>query len=236
VSSKTIYGKDLNGKDRNVSVESYPRCPTCERELIHNPFFFDTKSHSNEEGDEYYGESVYMIYRCIDLKCNQLVTITYYLDPNALHDECFELISSYPAQPLPQLTELLRRKNIPEQVRADILECGECAKHELYQAFGSMARRVIHSVCASKNAVGKDLAQQIDNLLANSTFTQEIADRAHEIRCLGRNGAHPEWEPLYKNHAENGLAHLIWITQKVYPEPELPPPTDHEYRKNLKKR
>lgn len=233
MSPKLIFGKDRSGKERNFPVEQFPRCPKCEKILSHSPIFFEAETHTNEEGDEYHGQSVSLVYQCDVFECKQLVTVRYYLDPNSCHDEYFELVSSYPAQPLSQLTKLLKRKNIPDQVRSDILECGECAKYELYQAFGSMVRRVMHSICADNGALGNNLAEQIESLRANSIFTGEIADRAHEIRSLGRNGAHPEWEPLSENHVQSGLAHIIWITQKVYPEPEPPPPPDLEFRNTL---
>lgn len=236
MSPKRIFGRDRSGKMRDFPVEQFPLCPSCEKILSHSPIFFEAKTHTNEDGDEYHGQSVSLVYQCNIVECEQLVTVKYYLDPNSIHDEYFEIISSYPAQPLTHLTKLLERKNIPDQVRSDILECGECAKYELYQAFGAMVRRVMHSICADKGAQGNDLARQINFLLANSTFTVEVADRAHEIRSLGRNAAHPEWEPLYRNHVESGLAHIIWITQKVYPEPELPPPPDLDFRNTLRLR
>lgn len=47
----------------------------------------------------------------------------------------------------------------------DLLEADRCFHSKLYNAFGALARRVVHSICADKGAYeARDLYIQIEDL------------------------------------------------------------------------
>lgn len=61
-----------------------------------------------------------------------------------------------------------------------------------------------------------DLYDQAEDLAANHKLNSDENRAAHEIRTLGRNGAHPEWEPVTEQMATIGWALLVWLCKHVY--------------------
>jgi hypothetical protein len=127
---------------------------------------------------------------------------------------------------LPPVSSLATdEEHIPELVRDDIREADRCYHNQLFNAFGAMARRVVHSICADKEAYEHNsLEVQINDLLTRSLITQEVSDRMHLLRKLGRNGAHPEWEIVSSEMAKTGWETMLWLVSEVYKTsvPELP--------------
>lgn len=224
---------DDSGHNQEIKISRQPVCPYCRSEDLqvmdcHGATLFD------EEGEDYYGEQLEVIFRCLRRPCSRFLIAEFYLDPNSIHElDGYELVKTHPPQPNLAIADLTRRIAIPEYVEADLGEAAECLKHELYQAFGVMARRTIHSICADKDADGRDLATQINSLRASGELTDEVADRAHELRTLGRHGAHPEWELLTKELADEGMLHLLWIVETLY---KAPPPRDRQFRRSAERR
>lgn len=125
--------------------------------------------------------------------------------------------------PSPDPSELTKIANIPDQVRDDLIEAESCYHANLPNAFGAMARRVIHSICEDKGAFDQNLFDQITALVGNGIFSQEIGERAHALRTLGRNAAHPEWEPVTQEMAREGIELLYWLVRTVYGHSNPPP-------------
>lgn len=108
-------------------------------------------------------------------------------------------------------------------VRDDLIETQVCLQNQCWNAFGAMARRTVHSICAERGCARGDLRDQIEELAANHTLNIEESRAAHEIRTLGRNGAHPEWEPVTEEMATSGWGLLVWLCKRLYePAPANP--------------
>ena len=61
-------------------------------------------------------------------------------------------------------------------------------------------RALVETVCKEKAAVGSNLEQKIDNLVANGVLTQAGAETLHSMRILGNEAAHE-----VKPHSEETL-------------------------------
>ncbi|HIA52404.1 MAG TPA: DUF4145 domain-containing protein [Candidatus Melainabacteria bacterium] len=121
-----------------------------------------------------------------------------------------------------QLTANLLQ-GLPSNVRDDVIESQACLQNKCWNAFGAMARRTVHSICADLGCSKGDLKDQIDELCALNRLKLEEANSAHEIRTLGRNGAHPEWEPVTEEMATSGWGLLIWLCKRLYEQPPASP-------------
>lgn len=128
--------------------------------------------------------------------------------------------------PLPPFTELVNEvSKVPQDVRKDLLQADRCYHNKLFNAFGAMARRVVHSICAAKGAYeAPNLHQQIEDIEKRNLITGKVASYMHSLRTMGRNGAHPEWEEVTPEMAEKGMKILLWLVKEVYEIdfPELP--------------
>lgn len=135
--------------------------------------------------------------------------------------------------PLPPFMDLVNEiKSVPSQVRKDLLEADRCYHNKLFNAFGAMARRVVHSVCANKKAfAASNLCQQIDDIRTRNLISSRAAEYMHSLRTMGRNGSHPEWEEITQEMADEGMKMLLWLIKDVY-EIDLPqPPTFSEKKR-----
>lgn len=220
-------------KSAQLLVNKKPICPWCEKSGNEKVIVFEGQTIYDED-DNYCGDFAKLVIKCQDDGCERYFVIEYYLDPNStVEAEGYELSSSSPPQPLLNVSEVLQKWTLPRDVMMDLQEAASCMKNDLYQAFGSMARRTVHSICADKNAVGSDLQVQIEFLRKNGTFSNDVADRAQELRTFGRHGAHPEWERVDRSRAENGMELLVWVVKTVY---QAPPPKDSNWRGTAKRR
>lgn len=125
--------------------------------------------------------------------------------------------------PLPPFTDLVNEvRLVPDLVRKDLLEADRCYHNKLFNAFGAMARRVVHSMCAAQGAyAAPNLHQQIEDIKNRNLVSSRVADYMHALRTMGRNGAHPEWEAVTEEMAEKGMKILLWLIKEVY-EIDLP--------------
>jgi tetratricopeptide (TPR) repeat protein len=87
-----------------------------------------------------------------------------------------------------QLTASLLQ-TLPSLVRDDLIETQVCLQNQCWNAFGAMARRTVHSICADLGCAKGDLNDQIEDLATNLKLNTDESRTAHEIRTLGRNGA-----------------------------------------------
>jgi tetratricopeptide (TPR) repeat protein len=114
-------------------------------------------------------------------------------------------------------------QNLPPLVRDDLIETQVCLQNKCWNAFGAMARRTVHSICADLGCAKGDLKDQIEDLAANHKLKTDESQTSHEIRTLGRNGAHPEWEPVTEQMATIGWGLLIWLCKRLYEQPPASP-------------
>lgn len=143
--------------------------------------------------------------------------------------------SSTCVYPFPPFSEESYSPTVPKRVRDDLREAETVFHARCWNAFGAMARRVIHAICAEKRAPAKvDLKDQIEHLKVSGDITTEIAVRMQELRTLGRSGAHPEWEPVEQVMAEQGFKYMHWIVRQIYDLDEAPELRGWE--KTIKKR
>lgn len=82
--------------------------------------------------------------------------------------------------------------DIPEKIRAIYIEALLCFGVGAWNATATMCRRIVQECIINKGGVGKTLYNQIDNLASKRIITDDIKDWAHEIRILGRDGAHAD--------------------------------------------
>lgn len=114
-------------------------------------------------------------------------------------------------------------QTLPSLVRDDLIETQVCLQNQCWNAFGAMARRTVHSICANLGCARGDLKEQIDDLAANHKLNADESRTAHEIRTLGRNGAHPEWEPVTEQMATIGWGLLVWLCKRIFEQPPASP-------------
>jgi hypothetical protein len=55
-----------------------------------------------------------------------------------------------------------------------------------------MCRRAVQEVAVLHKAVGKTLFEQIEFLAQNQTIAGDLKDWAHEVRLIGKDGAHAD--------------------------------------------
>jgi len=209
-------------------------CPTCHTESYANLkgeyTLKDSGTEFDRDYDDWYEVGWCRLYECP--KCRE--PIVELLDERNETGVAFQGV----VWPLPQVTELVWDTALPLLVRADLREADRSYHAKLYNAFGAMARRVVHSICADKGAYeNKDLHNQIEDVLRRNLVSAEVAQRMQVLRTLGRNGAHPEWENVSQEQAEKGMELLLWIVREVYRVgvPELPA-WQHKKRYQLPKK
>jgi hypothetical protein len=146
-------------------------------------------------------------------------------------------LSAFPASPKPGVSTITKRLTDPAvvyrypvstpvthaAVPSDVQSAGEeaekCLAVGAYNACGVMCRRAMHSLCKDKGGMGGDLYGQLKILLDNQTIAVDIWQWAEELRVLGRNGAHPEWENISADDAQYGVNFLQEIIRYVYINP-----------------
>lgn len=82
--------------------------------------------------------------------------------------------------------------DIPEKIRKIYLEALICFNVSAWNATATMCRRAVQECIIDKGGEGKMLYNQIDNLAEKRIITDDIKEWAHEIRLLGRDGAHAD--------------------------------------------
>jgi hypothetical protein len=163
------------------------------------------------------------VYKCSRVGCQRLFLTRYIIAPWIVEEvDAIAFDSVFPREKHPEVTELLTDERIPPDVRADLNEAECCFQNQLYQAFGAMARRVVHSICADLRAYDGDLHSQISDLETRQRISAGNAETMHAIRTLGRNGAHPEWEKVTQEMATTGIELLIWLVRDLYATPDVP--------------
>jgi len=83
-------------------------------------------------------------------------------------------------------------KDIPKEARDIYIEALRCFDVKAWNAAATMCRRAVQECVLDKGGTGKTLYNQIDDLAGRRVITEDIKDWAHELRLLGRDGAHAD--------------------------------------------
>lgn len=221
------YFKNALGRTAHIPIDGYPSvCPHCEESSGSQPIH--TAEHL-QDPDEGIGIFLEVVFKCRNPRCERIFIAGYTGEQDLLVP--LQLGKIMPPRTLADIKDLLTDKRIPERVREDLLETNRCYRNGSYQAFGAMVRRIVHSICSDLGASGRDLYAEIEDLRAKGLVSNEIADRAQDLRTLGRHGAHPEWETVTEKMADLGIQHLLWIIRTLY---QCPP--DQQWRTTGKRR
>jgi hypothetical protein len=87
-------------------------------------------------------------------------------------------------------------KAIPQKITKDMIEAYICFDNKCFKASLTMMRRALQNAVRDKGAKGKTLYDEINNLADKHIITPDLKDWAHEIRELGKIGAHPDDDGL----------------------------------------
>ncbi|WP_339094621.1 DUF4145 domain-containing protein [Deinococcus sp. VB142] len=110
-----------------------------------------------------------------------------------------EIIYPYPF-PSPTSSE------IPEEIRANLMEAKSCMSVNAYRATVVMCRRALQMACINKGAnVSDNLVAQINHLKTAAVITADLHEWATVVRWVGNDGAHPGGAGVDKEDAENML-------------------------------
>jgi len=122
----------------------------------------------------------------------------------------------YP-QPLPSPTN----PNVPKDIAGDLDEAKMCLAVKCYRAAATMARRCIQSACLQRGAPDDDPYRQIKHLLEKQIITKDMSDWANAVRCLGRDGAHPNKGFIGKTDAEDAVSLAEKFLEVLFVVPKI---------------
>jgi len=83
-------------------------------------------------------------------------------------------------------------EEIPGKIRKIFIEALNCYEVEAWNATATMTRRAVQEAVIDKGATGEYLFNQITNLEEQRIITPALAQWAHDIRGIGRDGAHAD--------------------------------------------
>ncbi|WP_425147384.1 DUF4145 domain-containing protein [Deinococcus sp.] len=102
-------------------------------------------------------------------------------------------------QPLPSDTP----KEIPQDIRGNLIEAKMCASISAWRASGTMCRRAIQMASLERGApLNKTLVEQIKFIKDAGIITNDIHEWATIVRWVGNGGAHPGGVEAGKENAE----------------------------------
>jgi hypothetical protein len=123
-------------------------------------------------------------------------------------------------------------KHWPSDVGHRWLEARRSIEGKNWTAAGVMARSAIQLVARSRNAEGKNLKEEIDDLAAKGLLPPIMKEWAHEVRSLGNEGAHPKPGTTGTNEkdAKDVVKFLSFLMTVMYDLPKQI--EDYRKRKN----
>lgn len=83
-------------------------------------------------------------------------------------------------------------REIPDKVKKIFLEALLCFEIKAWNATATMCRRTVQEAVLDKSGIGKDLYNQIEDLAAKNFITPDLKDWAHDVRLIGKDGAHAD--------------------------------------------
>jgi Domain of unknown function (DUF4145) len=108
---------------------------------------------------------------------------------------------------------------VPDSVQKYFFETEKCFEIGALNGAATCARLTVDEVGRLLKAAGGDLFERLNNLKVAGTLSEEIVSIAHDIRQLGRNGAHAEWSDVSLEQAANMMFMLREILRELYITP-----------------
>lgn len=105
--------------------------------------------------------------------------------------------------------------SLPEKVRVIYFETSQALTTDQPVLTGIGLRALIETVCKDKSASGKDLFNQINDLVEKKLLTPARADVLHQIRALGNTAAH-EVKPHSSEQLALAMEVLDHLLEEVY--------------------
>jgi hypothetical protein len=141
-------------------------------------------------------------------------------NPLLLAGFCHQSVTSYLIdEPLALPGEIKRaNSHVPPNVRQAFDEAYACSSVSAWNAVGAMCRLAIQHVVLDKQAAGATLFEQIRDLHNKGLISKRVADFAHQVRMIGRDGAHADTSlaGLTQDDASDSLYLLEAITDELY--------------------
>jgi hypothetical protein len=85
---------------------------------------------------------------------------------------------------------------VPIEIAPYFKEALRCRWIDAYGATVLMCRRALQVSCDREKAAGKDLFTQIDDLASKQIINPTLRAMAHNIRLLGKRGAHSDYSDI----------------------------------------
>lgn len=98
--------------------------------------------------------------------------------------------------PFPETSASNFHQAIPDKMREDFGEVRRCWYIGANKGVVVMCRRVMQHIALDKGATGRNLMEQINNMLVKGLITQSLHNAAQEVRYFGNFGAHPRDDNL----------------------------------------
>jgi Domain of unknown function (DUF4145) len=103
-------------------------------------------------------------------------------------------------------------EDILEPMRGSLIEAKRNLGSASYMSCVVMARRALQEACLDKGAKNGDtLMNQIKELAQNAVITPSVREWAEAIRMVGNDGAHPTFNTITKDDAED----ILEITEEI---------------------
>ncbi|MDR3616746.1 MAG: DUF4145 domain-containing protein [Candidatus Obscuribacterales bacterium] len=108
---------------------------------------------------------------------------------------------------------------VPDSVQKYFFETEKCFEIGALNGAATCARLTVDEIGRFLEAKGGDLNERLNKLKEAGTLSEEIVSIAHDIRQLGRNGAHAEWTDVSQEQAESMMFMLREILRELYITP-----------------
>jgi hypothetical protein len=105
--------------------------------------------------------------------------------------------------------------HLPKRIQNIYMETYSALCNQLRVLSGIGIRALVETVCKDKAAVGKNLKEQIDNLVVLGILTRDGADFLHSLRIMGNNAAH-DVEPQTEDDLDIAFDIVEHLLQGVY--------------------
>jgi len=106
---------------------------------------------------------------------------------------------------------------IPVEVAKDMAEASKCLDAGAPRACATACRRAVQSVAVALGAAGSTLYQQIEDLAKNHKITPALQEWAHEVRAIGKVGAHADIpDDVSLTDATDAFNFLLELVKYVY--------------------
>lgn len=114
-----------------------------------------------------------------------------------------ELIDYYPKR------TYRGHESIPSNIAEEFGEAMVCFDNKAFESCVGMCRRALQSTCKLKKAKGKNLQEQIDDIIPD-----DLKEYAHEIRLWGNIGAHPD--DLIQDVTEESAKEIMDLIENMF--------------------